>query len=172
MPRTEKRCSRPWSSKHRRRQICGSPNGKIPLFIDEPVLPKAFVSGASYRLPDLYADDYTTGTHTRLLAEVTVFDDETPDGRTVASGQAFTPTVTENGRPVTVQYKAGAAVITREIPAILSYEDGRLSVANYFVGTDIEAVAEETYTSVRGSERHMARTASTCALCLAPNAHS
>lgn len=125
--------------------------GKIPLFIDEPVLPKAFVSGASYRLPDLYADDYTTGTHTRLLAEVTVFDDETPDGRTVASGQAFTPTVTENGRPVTVQYKAGAAVITREIPAILSYEDGRLSVANYFVGTDIEATAEETYTAVRAT---------------------
>lgn len=69
----------------------------------------------------------------------------------MASGQAFTPTVTANGRTVTVRYKAGDAGITRKIPAVLSYEDGRLSVANYFVGTDIEATAEETYTSVRAT---------------------
>lgn len=126
--------------------------GERPLFTDTPVLPEVFISGAGYLLPDLYADDYTTGTRERRLAEITVFDDETPDGRTVASGQTFTPTVTANGRTVTVRYTVDDAVLTREIPAILSYENGRLNIANYFVGTGITATAEETYTSVRATE--------------------
>mgnify|MGYP002796147961 CR=1 FL=1 len=125
--------------------------GEKPLFNDVPVLPQAFISGGSYILPDLYADDYTSGTHERRLADVTVYDDETPNGRTVKSGQAFTPTVTASGNFVTVKYTVDDAAATWRIPAILSYENGKLSIANYFVGADIAVTAEETYTAVRAT---------------------
>ena len=125
--------------------------GAKPLFLDEAALPKAFVSGSTYIMPVLFANDYTSGTLVKTQATATVFDGEHPDGVAVAGGQAFTPKVTNSGDKVTVKYQVGASEKVYEIPAILPYENNKLNVKNYFVGTGFTLDASKEGTVVTAS---------------------
>ena len=121
------------------------------IFVEEPILPKYFIAGANYVLPDLYANDYSTGTLVRKLATVTVTDKN--GTQTFSSGESYIPAIDTNMGKVTIVYTVGNAVWSKQIPVIIAWiEEGgrpRLHVENYFdtEGTTIERTADYSFVS-------------------------
>ncbi len=105
-----------------------------PMFVDVPEFPKYLISGSSYVLPELFANDYSSGTLVRTPAGATLTDE---NGETqIPAGGSFTPKVSANGQSVTVTYRCGKAAYTVEVPVVVAWveEDGRprLQLQNYF----------------------------------------
>lgn len=110
---------------------------------DDPVFPVGFVSGTPYKLPEMYATDYSSGGE-RVKAEPSVecggVSLEITDG-------AFTP-VADSGAIVKITYKARGTVLkSYEIPVIKIKEtvDGekKFYMNEYFVSSNMSAVATE-----------------------------
>ena len=116
--------------------------GDKPVFVDTAILPNYFVSGASYILPDIYANDYTSGTLVRKLATVTVKDAN--GTTTVESGKAYVPAIEENMGKTTVTYTVDGVDSVYEVPVVLAWKEEsgrpRLQIQNYF---DREGVTME-----------------------------
>lgn len=112
-----------------------------PVFIDKPNLPAAFVSGSQYVMPELYANDYSSGKSVRVEATAYVFDAQHPEGYAVKSGETFSPVAANNGDKVTVRYTAGSASVSYEVTAILPFENSRLQLANYIIADGVEREA-------------------------------
>lgn len=128
--------------------------GDKPIFIDEAVLPRYFISGASYVLPDLYANDYTTGNLVRKLATVTVEDKN--GAQTIAQGGTYVPATENNFDKATVTYTVDGVEKVYEIPVVLAWltesNRPRLHIENYFdlKGATIERESE--YSVVTATE--------------------
>lgn len=125
-----------------------TPNGE-PLFLDDPVIPSYFISGSAYSIDDFYAYDYSSGSEQKILASVTVTDE---NGTVpVASGGIFVPKTSVNGALVKVTFAAGGSKLTKEIPCVLPYieENGRqrLHVENYIMG-DVSTEKQEGFTVI------------------------
>ena len=124
--------------------------GDKPIFIDEPILPRYYISGSEYSVPELYAYDYSSGTEQKIKATVTVTD-ANGENRTVNG--TFTPLVINNGEEVTLTFTAGSAEpIVRKIKAIKSFEADngrmRLQMQNYFVPNNVQVQAEDDCVTV------------------------
>ena len=95
-----------------------------PVFANGVTLPKIFISDAGYVLPELYADDYATGSHKTVLADVKVED---ANGTKVyKAGSRFVPKVANDGDKVKITYYSGSTTLEAvEIPAIkaLGYDE-------------------------------------------------
>lgn len=93
-----------------------------PVIVSEPNLPIAYVSGGTYRLPQLSAYDYTSGEKVEKVCSVEVsYGSASPT--TVKSGEEFTPTVTESGDKVKLNYVCdGVSLYQREIPVIIVFD--------------------------------------------------
>lgn len=123
--------------------------GNTPVFTETPAMPRYFVSGSAYTLPEVYATDYRSGTPERKLASAEITD--AAGTRTVQAGESFTPQVNNNGDTVTVTFTCeGAEYDPIEIPAIIAWiEDEasgrpRLQLTNYLYSADGGITAEGT----------------------------
>lgn len=89
--------------------------GDRPIVIDEPYLPKAYISGSTYVLPALYAYDYSTGVKEKKLCSVKV-----SYGNSVnefKSGQSFTPKVDADKDLISISYLCdGESVFEKKVP--------------------------------------------------------
>lgn len=110
----------------------------VPVFLERPALPAAFVSGSRYVMPALYANDYAAGEAVMVEAAASVFDAQHPEGYEVKGGETFIPVAANNGDTVTVRYTAGSASVSYEVPAVLPFENGRLQLVNYIVADGVE----------------------------------
>lgn len=107
--------------------------GNVPVFADDILIPKIFISGSEYVIPQYYANDYTSGKLERKLCSVKVAD--ATGEKTYVSGAKFIPTVNNNGEKVSLTYICGNAQKTVEIPAIIArYDEGRVNLSNYLYG--------------------------------------
>ena len=104
--------------------------GDKPVFVDEPVLPKYFVSGGKYVVPTLYANDYSSQSLERRLTEVTVKDKN--GEKTYQAGDTFIPVVHEDDPTVTLRFSVGGATLEREVPAVMALRENEGSVYVYF----------------------------------------
>lgn len=110
--------------------------GDKPLFVDDVYLPPVYVGGGRYVLPELYANDYTSGKLVRKLCDVKVKDANGEN--TYKSGSEFIPAVNENGDEITITYFVGDASYTPfEIPVIIGREDKTVFMQNYLSGDDV-----------------------------------
>ena len=102
--------------------------GTIPVFVDEPVLPKYIVSGIGYTVPTVKANDYSTGTKVELVADMILKD---ANGETrYKAGETFTPVANAEDPVITLIFTIGGAEYERELPAVMpiQVENGRTKV--------------------------------------------
>lgn len=110
--------------------------GSTAVLVDEIHLPKAFISGQPYVIPEVYANDYRSGTLVRKLFDVDVTD----ANGTVSykAGDTFIPLVSSNGDPVTLSFRCETELASYSVPAIQAWTSGdtpALQVENYFLGS-------------------------------------
>lgn len=113
--------------------------GSTPVFVDKPVMPFMFISGSEYVLPELYANDYRSGSLQRKLATAEITD---ANGTvTVKAGEKFTPEVDADGDNVEVVFKCEGAEYSLNIPAVKVWEEEggrpRLHLENYLIGNGV-----------------------------------
>lgn len=103
------------------------------VVLDELILPQIFVSDSEYVLPEIYANDYSSGKAERYLCQVVVSDKN--GDKTYTAGNAFTPSVAENGDMVKISYQyEGEELVVREVPAVLVKDTGKIIAKNYLYG--------------------------------------
>ena len=120
-------------------------SGKHVLY-DEPKLPAGYVSGATYTLPFVYAYDYSSGTKTEALCDVTVTYGESK--ATYKAGTEFTPAVQNDGDLIKIAYTSGGTTLfEQEIPVRIVFSQERIpgateryrdavNVEKYFLSKD------------------------------------
>lgn len=113
------------------------------VFSGDAVLPKVFVSGSAYVVPEYIAYDYTSGAAVAQTASCKI------NGKTYQAGETFTPTVQNNGDKVTLTFVAGDTQKEYEIPCIIAWgttETGRpkLYYENYLYANGGMAVTVNT----------------------------
>ncbi len=125
-------------------QIEATPGDK-PVFVDSPVFPEVLIAGCSYDLPELYANDYRSGSLERKQAAAEITDAQ---GSRSVDG-SFIPQVTENGHTVTVVYTCDGASLEVTVPVILPWrtEEGssrpKLCLENYLYGQALNFVKND-----------------------------
>ena len=82
-------------------------NGNVPVAITKPTLPKYFISGATYILPEIMFYDYTDGTgNPTAIVPTIVYEDG--NGTNIAIGREITPVAREDINTVKVTYFTGS----------------------------------------------------------------
>ncbi len=116
--------------------------GEKPLFIDSVSLPPVYISGGKYVLPELYANDYTSGSLNRVLCDVKVVDAN--GEKTYKSGSEFVPSVSKNGDFVEVTYFTGNAQYpVFNVPAIIGRNENTVYMSNYLYGEEISVTTRD-----------------------------
>lgn len=114
-----------------------------PVFENEPFLPKYYISGSRYEVPEVVVYSYASGAKEQIPVSLTITD---ALGQRAVNGDTFIPMVARNGDIVTLTFTAGGVSFVREVPCILSIveENGRpkMMLDNYMVSNDI--VVEKT----------------------------
>lgn len=119
--------------------------GNKPVFVDAPVLPPVYISGSTYVVPQVYANDYATSEVVKRLATVSVTDAN--GTKTYNAGDTFVPTVDNNGDMIKLTFTCGAGSLEKEIPAVLVwvYEGRpRLYMERYLFGEEFTTVKNTT----------------------------
>lgn len=118
-----------------------------PVFVDLPVLPVVMICGSTYTIPELYVNDYTSGSLDRKLCSVEVRD--ASGVKTYAAGDSFLPTVEKSGDEVSFVFKTNSAVSEEyKVPAIEVWKWDEtlgmnlLHTEEYLYGTGFEAQAD------------------------------
>ncbi len=113
-----------------------------PLLIEKYVLPRIFVSGAEYVLPNVIVNDYSSGKLVQKAASIKVTDKN--GEKTYASGATFTPEIGANGDKVKIAIVFANKTLKEEaIPAIIAKTDSQIRTDNYFYGADEVVIADE-----------------------------
>lgn len=121
-----------------------------PVFLDEVVLPRYFLAGYNYTLPNLYAYDYSNG-KSQVLATISVDDGE--GNRELSDGVAmFTP---DDDGYATVIYTAygelGEGVKEYKVPVVdpwIDQMEQRMDLSQYFYGENITKTVNDTNISI------------------------
>lgn len=118
------------------------------VFSGDAILPKIFVSGSSYVVPEYVAYDYTSGAAVAKTASCII------DGKTYRAGDSFTPVVQNNGDKVALTFFVGNTQKQYEIPCIIAWgktDAGRpkLYYENYFHSPDGTASTVNTGNGLR-----------------------
>ncbi len=111
--------------------------GSAPVFVDIPVFPKYYIAGVAYTFPEVYANDYTSGSLVKKLASLTVTDAN--GSKALASGEQHLPAVKNNFDLVTLTYKVDQVSHTVEVPTVKAKDENGVHVSNYFdlLGTSL-----------------------------------
>lgn len=124
--------------------------GDKPVFIDAPTLPKYFIGGATYVLPEVYANDYSSGSCVRKVATAEI------GGETYRAGDEFVPEVENNGDAVEVAFKCENATLTVPVKTVKAYvpngdyED--LHMENYLMGEGVDFNPQSDHILVTATE--------------------
>ena len=111
--------------------------GDKPVIDSKLVLPKVYLSGVSYTLPAIYADDYSSGRKVSVLCDVKI--ESAGNTETKKAGDAFVPSVTENGEKIKITYYSGSASLEAvEVPVVIVKQGSDVYVKNYIYGENIE----------------------------------
>lgn len=86
-----------------------------PVFVDEVVLPKYLISGMSYVVPEVYANDYSSGENVRVKAVLVL------DGTEYNAGEKFTAPKASDGAITTLTFKAGNTTKDYKIETVYPY---------------------------------------------------
>ena len=133
----------------------------VPVFYEEPILPKYLMSGKSYKLSEIVATGYNKSDKgTEIKTKVYITDKE---GRREITDHSFTPVVSASGQMVKLEYVAteGNAVgtLTKEIPCYVVMDGNKVNIEGYFVkdnGVEVlpweETVRVQAKTDNRGFE--------------------
>jgi len=122
--------------------VINAHKGEKPLFIDQAFLPPVYISGGRYVLPELYANDYTSGRLERVLCDVKVND--AGGEKIYKSGSEFVPVVNDGGETVGITYYTGNANYpVFNIPVIIGREDNKVFMSNYLYGTDVTVTSRD-----------------------------
>ena len=102
--------------------------------LEEPILPKIFISDSAYTLPLIYATDYSSGKAEQKVCSVVVTDKN--GDVTYTAGDTFKPSVAANGDMVTVSYQYdGQVLVVKEVPTIIGRGSGNKIIGqNYLYG--------------------------------------
>jgi len=107
-------------------------DSQIPVLAEVAKVSPSYMSGASYELPVVYGYNFDGGVANKVLCDVEVID---ANGTNTYNSDKFTPSVTENNTPITINFKHRGLVLHTENPkVIMPYVDGRLKMVNYFIG--------------------------------------
>lgn len=106
----------------------------VPVFYEEPVLPKYLMSGKTYTLSEIVATGYETSNKgTEIKPKVYITDKA---GRREITGNSFTPVVSASGQMVTLEYVAtegkAAGTLTKKIPCYVVMNGNKVDIAGYF----------------------------------------
>lgn len=120
-------------------------NGDRPVYIEEPIIPKYFISGQEYILPAINAYDYTQGLGTPVATKIAYIDGE---GQKRALGTKITPVANEIRDTVDIIYytnsvNAEGNIVFRNLP-IREIMDGKyVEVSKLLASKD--ATIDTTY---------------------------
>lgn len=121
-----------------------------PVFNEKVHLPAVYISGGSYVLPVIYANDYSSGSLKKVLCDVKVSDGN--GEKTYKAGDKFVPAVNNNGDEIRITYAAnGVNSETLSVPAIIGREGNTVYMSNYIYGKDV-SVSVRDENGVRYSE--------------------
>lgn len=116
--------------------------GEKPLFIDGVSLPPVYISGGKYVLPELYANDYTSGSLKRVLCDVKVVDAN--GEKTYKAGSEFIPAVANNGDFAEITYFSGSAVYPAfSVPVIIGRAGNTVYMSNYIYGRQVSVTSRD-----------------------------
>ncbi len=116
--------------------IDATPNDEY-VVLDALSLPQIFISDSEYVLPEIYANDYSSGKLERKLCDVQVTDKNST--ATYKSGNRFVPSVSTSGDLVRVVYTCdGSVLLEREIPAVITMSGTKIIAKNYLYGEGFE----------------------------------
>lgn len=125
-------------------------NGAKPVFRDEPVLPKQFLCGFSYRDPKLYAYDYSSGSEVKVEAKLSVTD--ASGTRAVDFGGGFMPVLFENGEEITLTWSAGGTTLTRKVKGVFPITNEGIVIDNYFIKEGVTLAPNNGYIEVKADQ--------------------
>ena len=111
--------------------------GSVPVFADEPELPRYLISGVTYAVPEVYAKDYSSGVAEEKAASM-VMVDIGGASRAYHFGETFTPIADENTQFVTLIFTVGEAVLEKDIPVVIGFDEDNFIAENMFVGTGFD----------------------------------
>ena len=115
--------------------------GTIPIFVEEPVLPKYLVSTLSYTVPTVKANDYSSGEKKEIVADMILVDAN--DEKQYKVGETFVPVVAEGSDTVTLKFIAGDAELIKVIPVVEPFKEVNnrtlLYIEKMFVGENFTA---------------------------------
>lgn len=116
--------------------------GEKPMFVDSVNLPPVYINGGRYILPELYANDYTSGSLMRALCDVKVVD---ANGEKIyKAGSEYVPAVNSNGDVAEITYYSGSAVYPAfNVPVIIGRTDNTVYMSNYVYGKDINVTTRD-----------------------------
>lgn len=121
-----------------------------PILSETPVLPKAFIDGASYALPELTAYDYNTGAAVPVAGKIYVEDGA---GRRPADGVYTVSGGTEAVVSYVFETAYGSHTETYTVPVRNLYPDGTLDITQFIVADDGCTVQSgDSYTTVTTPE--------------------
>ena len=109
-----------------------------PVFANEPFLPKYYISGSRYEVPEVVVYSYETGEKKQIPVSLSITD---ALGQRPVTSNTFVPMVVKNGDMITLTFSAGGESFIRQVPCILSMveEGGRPKVRmdNYMVSDNV-----------------------------------
>lgn len=109
----------------------------VPVFVDDVILPKYLISGMSYVVPEVYANNYT-GTEVKRVAANLVLN-----GKEYKAGEKFVPVVAKDGDKTTLTFKAGESTLSYDIETVVAHSDGSLYVEKLFRGENFSYVRDK-----------------------------
>lgn len=122
--------------------------GTKPVFVDELILPKYFISGIEYALPQMQAKNYTDGTGSDVLTLIKYQDAK---GERQAISGKITPCVHNSGDMTKVIYSAQIngveETLTAEVPTIIVRDEAGISIEKLFVaqGNNVVTATNKNY---------------------------
>jgi len=126
-------------------------DGNSPVFVDSPTIPKYFISGYSYILPEIKAYDFTDGSGTPIDTEIYYVDGE---GIKKAINREIIPVVNDNKSDVDIYYYAEKeglepGILTKKVKVFNIMENGRLvDFSKIFVSSEMEIAPDSANTNM------------------------
>lgn len=113
-------------------------NGANPVFIGSPVLPRYFLTGSEYTLPEFNAFTYTSEGKKESETVIKITDAE---GEKTLTGRKYTAPAASDGQDVTVTYVSGATSVSYTVKAVKVKEGSAIDMSAYFDGESVSTAA-------------------------------
>ncbi len=118
-----------------------------PVFVDEVVMPKYLISGMSYVVPEVYANDYSSGEKTLVKAVLVL------NGTEYNAGEKFTVPNVSDGEITTLTFKAGNSTKSYGIETIYPYSLlDKFQIEKLFRGDNFSTSRSDKGLAVTASE--------------------